>query len=99
VTLSKRAAWFLVAVGVWSWVIWPTFLRNIWKDSRSWHDGPTGFFLVHLVLTVVSLVIGTAVAWLGARGLLRARRSSPDGGASDAAGADEAGSSLVDSTH
>jgi hypothetical protein len=75
VTVSKRAAWFLVVVGVWSWVIWPTFLHNIWKDSRSWHDGPTGFFLVHLVLTVVSLAIGSAVAWLGGRGLLRARRS------------------------
>ena len=75
-TLSKRAAWFLVLVGVWSWVIWPTFLHNIWKDPRSWHDGPTGFFLVHLVLTVVSLVVGTAVAWLGARGLLRARRGA-----------------------
>jgi hypothetical protein len=74
VTLSKRAAWLLVAVGVWSWVIWPTFLHNIWKDPRSWHDGPTGFFLVHLVLTVVSLVIGTAVAWLGGHGLWRVRR-------------------------
>lgn len=97
-TLSKRASWFLIAVGVWSWVIWPTFLRNIWKDSRSWHDGPTGFFLVHLVLTVVSLVIGTAVAWLGARALLRAR-SSPGDGASGAAGTGEAGRPLVDSTH
>jgi hypothetical protein len=74
VTLSKRAAWFLVAVGVWSWVIWPTFLKNIWKDPRSWHDGPTGFFLVHLVLTAVSLAIGTAVGWLGARGLRGGRR-------------------------
>jgi hypothetical protein len=74
VTLSKRAAWFLVAVGAWSWVIWPTFLKNIWKDPRSWHDGPTGFFLVHLVLTAVSLAIGTAVGWLGARGLRAGRR-------------------------
>ncbi|MBL7499194.1 hypothetical protein I6A84_07365 [Frankia sp. CNm7] len=77
-TLSKRASWFLVAVGVWSWVIWPTFLRNIWKDDRSWDDGPTGFFLVHLVLTVVSLAIGTAVAWLGLRGT-RAGRGAETG--------------------
>lgn len=66
-TLSKRASWFLVAVGVWSWIIWPTFLKNIWHDDRSWDHGPTGFFLVHLVLTVVSLAIGTAVGWLGVR--------------------------------
>ncbi|TFE35306.1 hypothetical protein E0F15_00020 [Frankia sp. B2] len=22
-TLSKRASWFLIAVGVWTWAIWP----------------------------------------------------------------------------
>lgn len=73
--LSTRASWFLLAVGVWSWVIWPTFLKNIWHDSRSWDNGPTGFFLVHLVLTVVSLTIGTAVGWLGVRGVRAARRA------------------------
>jgi hypothetical protein len=73
VTLSKRAAWFLIAVGVWSWIIWPTFLRNVWRDDRSWDGGPTGFFLVHLVLTIVSLAIGTAVGWLGVRGVTSAR--------------------------
>jgi ABC-type polysaccharide/polyol phosphate export permease len=71
--LSRRVAWFLVAFGIWSWVIWPTFLRNIWKDSRSWHDGMTAFFGVHLVLTLVSLALGTAIGVLGARGVRRAR--------------------------
>jgi hypothetical protein len=65
--ISKRIAWFLIAVGVWSWLIWPVFLKNIWKDSRSWHHGMTGFFAVHLVLTVVSLVLGTAIGILGIR--------------------------------
>lgn len=72
--LSRRASWFLVAVGVWSWFIWPNFLRNIWGDARSWDDGPQPFFLVHLVLVVVSLVIGTAVAVIGIRGLRALRR-------------------------
>jgi hypothetical protein len=83
VTLSKRACWFLVAVGIWSWVIWPTFLRNIWKDDRSWDDGPTGFFLVHLVLTVVSLALGSGVGWLGVRGLRGAGRGTGDAAAAD----------------
>ncbi|WP_035921097.1 SCO4848 family membrane protein [Frankia sp. QA3] len=74
-TLSKRASWFLIAVGVWTWAIWPNFLRNVWKDDRSWDDGPTGFFTVHLVLTVVSLAIGSVVGWLGVRAA-RAGRSS-----------------------
>jgi ABC-type polysaccharide/polyol phosphate export permease len=75
VVVSRRVAWFLVAFGVWSWIIWPTFLKNIWKDPRSWHDGMTAFFTVHLLLTVVSLVLGTAIGVLGVRGLRFARRT------------------------
>ncbi|NHC43932.1 SCO4848 family membrane protein [Motilibacter aurantiacus] len=72
--LSRRASWFLLAVGVWTWVIWPRFLRAIWADDRSWDDGPTSFFLVHAVLIGTSLAIGTAVGWIGWRGLRAARR-------------------------
>lgn len=67
--VSRRVAWFLVAFGAWSWIIWPTFLNNIWQDDRSWDGGPTGFFLVHLALTVVSLALGTAIGILGIRAL------------------------------
>jgi hypothetical protein len=75
--LSRRASGFLLAVAVWSWVIWPTFLRNIARDDRSFHGGsPTSFFLVHLVLVVVSLAIGTALGVLGWRGW-RASRPVP----------------------
>ena len=35
VVLTRRSAGFLLAFGVWSWIIWPTFLRNIWGDDRS----------------------------------------------------------------
>ena len=69
--VSKRVAWFLVAFGVWSWIIWPTFLKNIWADKRSWNDGMTAFFGVHLVLTVVSLALGTIIGVLGIRALRR----------------------------
>jgi hypothetical protein len=60
-------------------VIWPVFIKNIWKDSRSWHHGMTGFFAVHLVLTVVSLALGTAIGILG----IRAARSQRVAVASD----------------
>jgi hypothetical protein len=64
---------FLLAFGVWSWVIWPTFLKNIAQDPRSFTgDRPHAFFLVHLVLTVVSLALGTIIGWLGVKGWRRA---------------------------
>jgi hypothetical protein len=84
--LTKRWSWFLVAFGVWSWAIWPTFLRNIAKDHRSFENGtPQAFFIVHLLLTVVSLAAGTAIGVLGIKGVRRSR-----GGAKGAL--DESGS-------
>ncbi|KAA2264588.1 hypothetical protein F0L68_05635 [Solihabitans fulvus] len=76
--LSRGMSLFLLAFGVWSWVIWPTFLSNIWKDSRSWDaaGGATGFFTVHLVLVLVSLTLGTVIGVLGLRGVLAARAAS-----------------------
>lgn len=81
--LSRGWSLFLLAVGVWTWVIWPRFAAAIWNDPRSWTTGragagdPTGFLWVHALLIVTSLVIGTAVGVLGFRGW-RAARGAAD---------------------
>lgn len=81
-TLSRRWSVFLLLFGVWSWVIWPTFIHNIANDPRAFTgDRPHAFFVVHLVLTLVSLTLGTAIGWLGMRGL-RAARAKPEEGQS-----------------
>jgi hypothetical protein len=78
VVLSRRWAWFLVGVGVWSWIIWPRFALAIWDDHRAWagghvgHGTPTSFLWVHALLIAASLAIGTAVGVLGIRALRRA---------------------------
>jgi len=74
VKLSRRTSWFLLLVGIFQWVVWPTFLRNIWKDPRSFHDGPTGFLVVHAVLTAVQLLLACGLLLLGWRGLRGASR-------------------------
>jgi hypothetical protein len=66
--LSRRVSGFLITFGVWSWIIWPTFLKNIWRDDRSFDNGATSFLVVHLVLTAVSLSLGTAIGVIGVRG-------------------------------
>ena len=72
--LSRRSALFLLAVGVFQWVVWPTFLKNIWADPRSFDHGPTGFLIVHVVLTAVQLVLATGVLYVAWRALRRRPR-------------------------
>ena len=79
--LSRPVSWFLLAFGVWSWVIWVTFVKNLWADGSglAFDDAgdPTGYFWVHLTLAVVSFVLGTVVGGIGLRGVraLRATQS------------------------
>jgi hypothetical protein len=74
--MSRRTSIFLVAFGVWSWVIWITFAKNLWDSDRAWAaDGsPTAYFIVHAVLTVVSFVLGTVIGVIGWRALRAPRR-------------------------
>jgi hypothetical protein len=83
-TMSRRVALFLLIFGVWSWVIWITFVRNLWASDQSWApDGSaTPFFVVHLVLAIVSFVLGTIIGVLGWRGLRARRRESSRAGTS-----------------
>lgn len=80
--LSRRVSWFLTAFGVWSWIVWVTFVKNLWKDTSglAFHHGdhahPTAYFWIHLTLAVVSTILGTAIGVLGLRGLRAARREA-----------------------
>jgi len=86
VVISRRVSVFLMAVGVWTWLIWPRFGLAIWKDDRSFSNGaPTSFLWVHAVLIVASLAIGTAVGVLGVRAWRAAGRSEGAAGRSDRA--------------
>jgi hypothetical protein len=74
VRLTRRTSLLLLAFAVWSWLIWPTFLKNVWSDPRSFAPGPTSFLIVHAVLTGASLIFGTAIGVLGWRGYSAARK-------------------------
>lgn len=63
-----------MAVGVWTWVIWPRFGLAIYQDDRAFDNGtPTAFLWVHALLIGASLIIGTIVGVLG----VRAWRAAP----------------------
>jgi hypothetical protein len=65
VTLSKRAAWVLLAAAAWTVFIWVNFIRNIvGQDDRS-----TGFKVVHVVLAVISIAFAAAITVIVYRGM------------------------------
>ncbi len=82
--LSRGWSVFLIAAGVFNWVIWPRFAVAIWDDPRAWngggwkstvgHSSPTSFLVVHAVLIFTALAAGTTVGVLGVRGMLATRR-------------------------
>ncbi|WP_371654314.1 MULTISPECIES: SCO4848 family membrane protein [unclassified Streptomyces] len=80
--LSNRVSWFLLAFGAWSWIIWITFVKNLWKDGSglAFDDAgdPTAYFWVHLTLAVVSFLLGTGVGLIGFRSV-RQLRAEADG--------------------
>lgn len=94
--LSRRMSWFLSAFGVWSVVVWTTFVKNLWKDASGLafrhgdHGQPTAYFWIHLTLAVVSFGLGVAIGVLGVRGLRATRRGARDGAVEDGAGVEGA---------
>ncbi|GLF97692.1 SCO4848 family membrane protein [Streptomyces yaizuensis] len=76
--LSRPVSMFLLAFGVWSWAIWITFIKNLWADGSGLAfdeaGDPTGYFWVHLLLAVTSLILGTVVGVIGLRGVRALRR-------------------------
>ena len=77
--LSRRLAGLLLGAGAFQWLVWPGFLRVVWRDERAFGgDGsPTAFLVVHLAIVVPALLIGAALLWVGARAWRRAPSSAP----------------------
>ncbi|MFE3183823.1 SCO4848 family membrane protein [Streptomyces violascens] len=75
--LSRPLSWFLLAFGAWSWVIWTTFVKNLWKDGSGLAfdsaGDPTAYFWVHLTLAITSFLLGTGVGAIGFRSLRHLR--------------------------
>ena len=67
--VSRRVAWFLLALCGWTLYIWISFVVIQTRQSTS-----VGFKVVHGVLALISIAFGLAVGRMG----WRARRSSPE---------------------
>jgi hypothetical protein len=71
VTLSRRAAMFLLGVAAWNVVTYANFARNLAEGP---HDRPTGYYVAHTVLIVVNVGIAAVLGTMGWRALRASRR-------------------------
>ena len=65
--VSRRVAWFLIALCAWTLYVWITRVVII-----AGQDQTTGFKVVHDVLAAISIAFGLGAGWLGWKAL-RAR--------------------------
>jgi hypothetical protein len=69
--LGRKAAWFLVGFAVWNLYVWATFVKNVYPDHH-WDS----FFVVHLAIGGLTVVLGGVAGAIGLRALrARDRRS------------------------
>lgn len=65
--ISRRLAAFLFLAGAFQWLVFPNFLRVVWKDDRAFDDGPTAFLIVHVAIVVPALLLGAGLIAVGIR--------------------------------
>jgi hypothetical protein len=65
--VSRRVAWFLIALAVWTLYIWITLVVIIGRQNH-----PISFKIVHDTLAVISMAFGVGAGFVGIRAL-RAR--------------------------
>ena len=62
--MSRKAAWTLIALCVWTLWVWITRMSIIVGQDES-----MGFKVVHTILAIGSIAFGLAAGWIGLRGL------------------------------
>ena len=62
--MSRRAAWTLIALCVWTLWVWIT---RVWIIAGQ--DQSMGFKVVHTILAIGSIAFGLAAGWIGFQSL------------------------------
>lgn len=73
--LERKHAVLFLAIAVWNVWTYVTFAKNLAAAHAAGENRPTAYWVAHIVLIVVNLVIAVVLARLGARAW-RATRAS-----------------------
>jgi hypothetical protein len=72
VQLSPGWARFLIGIAVWNVFTWSVFIKNLWFNGP--HTHPAGYYVAHMGLIVVNLLIAAVLGPYGWRALRASRR-------------------------
>lgn len=70
--LPTPLALVLVIAGLWSFLVWPVFLKRVLKDpqARDANGAPTRFLTTNLMMISTAIIFALATAVIGVRGLI-----------------------------
>jgi hypothetical protein len=78
VIFRRKHAVLLLAVAVWNVLTYATFTKNLAAAHARGEDRPTGYWIAHIVLIVVNLVVAAVLGGLGARAWRATAPRSPE---------------------
>jgi hypothetical protein len=65
VKLERKHAVLFLAIALWNLLSYANFARNLAEVAASGEERSTGYYVAHIVLIVVNLVIAAVLARLG----------------------------------
>jgi hypothetical protein len=83
VSLTRRHAVLFLAIAAWNVLSYANFAKNLWETYSSGEDRPAGYYVAHVVLIVVNLLIAVVLGRLGVRAWRAAARSTDEPVASE----------------
>lgn len=76
--LERKHAVLFLAIAVWNVWTYVTFAKNLAAAHAAGEDRPTAYWVAHVVLIVVNLLIAVVLARLGVRAWRATRTSEQD---------------------
>ena len=64
-TLRRRHAVLFLAIAAWNVLSYANFARNLAETAAGGADRPTGYYVAHIVLIVVNLLVAGVLGVLG----------------------------------
>lgn len=76
--MQRKHAVLFLAIAAWNVFSYATFTKNLAAAHARGEDRPTGYWVAHIVLIIVNLVIAAVLARLGVKAWRATRRGTPE---------------------